>query len=143
MRRRSALAATAAAAASALVGRDLAALRRERSSLGERRVEVDGRAVYVRVAGSAEAPPVVLVHGFVISSAYMIPLAARLARTFRVYAPDLPGFGRSAKPPETLDVDELADALLGTLDAVGVACPAIVANSLGCQIATSLAARYP
>lgn len=142
MRPRRALAA-AAAAASALLGRDLAALRRERSTLGDVRVRVNGREVYVRVAGPADAPPVVLVHGFVISSAYMIPLATRLARTLRVYAPDLPGFGRSEKPPATLDVDGLADALRLTLDAAAIARPAIVANSLGCQVAAALAARHP
>lgn len=140
---RRALAAAASAAVGAYVGRSLGILRREREVLEERRVRVLGREVYVRVGGPPGAPPAVLVHGFVISSAYMIPLAARLARTCRVYAPDLPGFGRSEGPPEALDVDALADALLATLDALGLARPAIVANSMGCQVATSLAARHP
>jgi 2-hydroxy-6-oxonona-2,4-dienedioate hydrolase len=38
------------------------------------------------------------VHGLVVSSRYMVPLAEVLACWFDVYAPDLPGFGRSEKP---------------------------------------------
>jgi len=46
-----------------------------------------------------------------MSSRYMVPLALELARDSAVYAPDLPGFGRSSKPPKVLDMVELADAL--------------------------------
>jgi len=38
---------------------------------------------------------VVLVHGLGTSSLYIVPTAVRLAQDFRVYAPDLPGFGHS------------------------------------------------
>jgi 2-hydroxy-6-oxonona-2,4-dienedioate hydrolase len=48
----------------------------------------------------AERPPVVLVHGYGMSSRYMAPLAEALACDFQVYAPDLPGFGRSDGPSE-------------------------------------------
>ncbi|WP_292510847.1 alpha/beta fold hydrolase, partial [Methylobacterium sp.] len=51
--------------------------------------------------------PVILVHGLGMSSRYMIPLARHLAPHFRVYAPDLPGFGLSDKPHRALTVREL------------------------------------
>ncbi len=54
---------------------------------------------------------VVLVHGLVVSSRYMVPTAERLAPHCRVFAPDLPGFGGSEKPPRVLDVAGLSDAL--------------------------------
>jgi pimeloyl-ACP methyl ester carboxylesterase len=41
----------------------------------------------------------------------MEPVAGRLAARYRVLAPDLPGFGRSDKPPRALDVAGLAGAL--------------------------------
>lgn len=57
--------------------------------------------------------------------------------------PDLPGWGRSPRPPRALDVDELADALAQVLDAEDVRRTPVVANSFGCQVALALAAREP
>jgi pimeloyl-ACP methyl ester carboxylesterase len=85
----------------------------------------------------------VLVHGLVISSAYMVPTAVRLAGAFRVLAPDLPGFGHSYKPRRTLDVPEHADALLAWMDALALSEAVLVGNSLGCQVAVDLAVRHP
>jgi pimeloyl-ACP methyl ester carboxylesterase len=87
--------------------------------------------------------PVVLVHGLVISSRYMEPLAAILGRDFRVLAPDLPGFGESDKPRHILNVDELADALAAWLDASAIPRAAFIGNSFGCQVLAALALRHP
>src|SRR6185437_5548860 len=87
--------------------------------------------------------PVVLVHGLVISSRYMEPLAAILGRDFRVLAPDLPGFGESDKPRHVLDIDELADALALWLEANGISRAAFIGNSFGCQVLAALAVRHP
>ncbi len=43
-------------------------------------------------------PAVILVHGLVVSSRYMVPTLRQLAPHYRVYAPDLPGFGKSTNP---------------------------------------------
>ena len=106
---------------------------------------VRGLDVHARVATSPPpgAPPLVLVHGFGVSSRYMLPVARRLAADFAVVAPDLPGHGRSEAPPRALRVPELADALLAWMDAVGLERPALLGNSLGCQVLIDLAARRP
>ena len=80
-----------------------------------------------------------LVHGLVIPSRYMVPLAP----DFPVYAPDLPGFGESDKPRRVLAVPELAEALHAWMRAIGLPRAALVANSFGCQIVAELAARHP
>ena len=85
----------------------------------------------------------VLVHGLVVSSRYMIPTAKRLARHCRVFAPDLPGFGRSERPPRVLDVAGLSDALSAWMGEVGLERAALVGNSFGCQIIADLAVRHP
>ena len=91
----------------------------------------------------SQRPPVVLVHGLGVSSAYFVRLGAALAATHRVYAPDLPGFGDSQKPPRGLGLPELA-AVLGTwLGVMGLERPVLLGNSAGCQIITLLAAREP
>ncbi|MET0528240.1 MAG: alpha/beta hydrolase [Microvirga sp.] len=87
--------------------------------------------------------PVILVHGLGMSSRYMVPLARHLAPHVRVYAPDLPGFGLSDKPRQTLTVCELADALAAWTNAVGVERAGFVGNSLGCEVLVELALRHP
>ena len=57
------------------------------------RVEADGVQVFYRAAGEAEAPVVLLLHGFPASSFMFRDLIPRLATDYRVIAPDLPGFG--------------------------------------------------
>lgn len=99
-------------------------------------------------ASSAVAPhhgrlPVVLVHGLVISSRYMEPLAAALNPRLRVLAPDLPGFGESDKPRRAFSLGELADALGNWLESLGIESAMFVGNSFGCQVLAEFALRHP
>jgi pimeloyl-ACP methyl ester carboxylesterase len=105
---------------------------------------VGGLRVHARVGGlEHRGPPVVLVHGIGVSSAYFEPLALELAEDRRVVAPDLPGFGRSERPAGVPGIEELADALLAWLDAVRVPTATFVANSMGCQVVVDLLVRHP
>jgi 2-hydroxy-6-oxonona-2,4-dienedioate hydrolase len=115
-------------------------------TLVSRWTTIDGRRMHARVSTDPVPPeriPVVLVHGMVVSSLYMVPTAERLAPEFPTFAPDLPGFGNSDPPPHVLCVPELADALARWLKAVGLERVALVGNSLGCQIVADFAIRYP
>lgn len=111
-----------------------------------RRAKVCGRLLHYRASvgpPDEKASPVVLVHGLGVSSRYMIPAALRLAQHRQVYAPDLPGFGRSEKPARPLDLAELAEALAGWMEEVGIARAVLVGNSIGCQVIVDLALRRP
>lgn len=89
------------------------------------------------------APVVVLVHGMVMSSRYMIPTAERLAPLCRVYAPDLPGYGKSYKPWPVLLLPQLAQALAVWMDTIGISKAHFVGNSFGCQIIAEFALLRP
>lgn len=106
---------------------------------------VNGRRMHARVSGgqAAGGPPIVLVHGLVVSGRYMVPLLEELARSHAVYAPDLPGFGRSEGPAHAPDVAGLADALAAWMRAVGLRKAALVGNSMGCQVIVELTLRHP
>jgi pimeloyl-ACP methyl ester carboxylesterase len=107
-------------------------------------VTVGGLRMHARVAeGPAGARPVVLVHGQVVSSRFMVPLAVALSRWYTVYVPDLPGFGNSGSPPRHLDVRGLADWLAAWLRVCALGPVPLVGNSLGCQVIVDLAARCP
>src|SRR6202451_2362216 len=64
------------------------------------RVEADAVQVFYRSAGDANAPVVLLLHGFPSSSFMFRELIPRLANDYRVIAPDLPGFGFTEIPAE-------------------------------------------
>jgi len=109
---------------------------------------VDGLCVYARVehplaSAAPAACPVILVHGAFISSRYMVPVAARLGAHYTVYAPDLPGYGRSDRPARVPTVAGFSDVLAHWIDAVGIVRAAFMGNSFGCQIVADLAVRYP
>ncbi len=109
-------------------------------------VDVGGRRIHVRISTRPlppGAPTIVLVHGIGVSGRYLVPTALRLARTCRVYVPDLPGFGLSAKPNEILDVPALADALAAWMRVLELPRAALLGNSFGCQIIAELGARHP
>ncbi|HWM94407.1 MAG TPA: alpha/beta fold hydrolase [Thermoanaerobaculia bacterium] len=119
--------------------------REPEGALGDCWTRVDGLKIYTRVSCDPVPGrmPVVLVHGFGVSSRYMVPIGRRLAVEMPVYAPDLPGHGRSDDPERALDVPELAGFLRRWMDAAGLARAAFLANSMGCQIVAELAVRWP
>src|SRR5215210_8708098 len=82
---------------------------------------VAGTRMHVRVSVAAgDGPAVVLVHGLVVSARYMIPAMKQLALRHRVYAPDLPGFGKSGKPAHVPGVPGLSDALARWMRKLGL-----------------------
>ncbi|GAB2575872.1 alpha/beta fold hydrolase [Microlunatus antarcticus] len=93
--------------------------------------------------GGAPVLDVVLVHGLGVSNRYLVPSLRAFARDHRVFAPDLPGVGRSSKPSRDLSMVELADGLRDWMDVVGVGPAVLVGHSLGCQVVAQLAARHP
>jgi 2-hydroxy-6-oxonona-2,4-dienedioate hydrolase len=75
----------------------------------------EGRMVW-RVWGSG--PPLVLFHGGYGSWTHWIRNVLPLAREFTIAAPDLPGLGESATPPEPHTAEGLARIIIEGLDIV-------------------------
>jgi pimeloyl-ACP methyl ester carboxylesterase len=80
-----------------------------------RRVQADGLEVFYREAGAADAPVILLLHGFPASSFQYRELIPRLADRYRVIAPDLPGFGFTEVSAERKYVYSF-DSLAGTIE---------------------------
>src|SRR5579864_776182 len=59
---------------------------------------VNGNQIFYREAGQKTAPAILLLHGFPTSSHMFRNLIPALAGSYRVVAPDLPGFGFSDAP---------------------------------------------
>lgn len=118
-------------------------VRRARAAFAEVEAGTPLGPVRALRGGPPEGAPAVLLHGLGVSSAYMLPLALRLAGRRPVLVPDMPGFGASAKPRALPPIGAIADALDAWSRALGLGEVHVVANSFGCQVATAWAVRRP
>ena len=109
-----------------------------------RTVLVGEHELFVREAGPADGPPLVLVHGWSFDGEMafyrLIPL---LAERFRVIVPDHRNHGKSDWVRGHFEVSDLADDLAGVLDAVGSSQATVVGYSLGGLVAQELTRRHP
>jgi pimeloyl-ACP methyl ester carboxylesterase len=107
---------------------------------------VNDARLYCYTGGKAfdpAKPTVVMVHGVLNDHSVWILQSRYLAHHgWNVLAVDLPGHGRSTGAPATT-VEAAADALIGLLDAAGVARAAFVGHSFGSLVALEAAARAP
>ena len=102
-----------------------------------------GRAIFWRQQGSQQAPPLLLIHGFPTSSSDWRAIWPRLACGYRLIAPDLLGFGHSAKPwPHRYSIGEQADILEALLAHLRVDNWHVLAHDYGDTVAQELLARH-
>src|SRR5690242_17169279 len=116
------------------------------ATVHHRYITVRGRQLFYREAGAADAPAVVLLHGFPASSFMFRDLIPLLADRYHVIAPDHLGFGLSDAPPaDEFDYtfDALTDLTAGLLRTVGVDRFAMYVQDYGAPIGWRLALRDP
>lgn len=109
------------------------------------RFDVAGHRWAALEAGQgADKPLLLLVHGFTGSKENWLPLMRELARTHRVLAPDLPGWGASERHPDG-DYGPVAQAerLAQFLRALPEKPALVVGHSMGGQIVGLMSARHP
>src|SRR5260370_19792928 len=92
------------------------------TAINYRTAEVDGLKIFYREAGRADAPTLLLLHGFPSAGHMFRDLIALLAERFHLVAPDLPGFGQSDMPSRDdfrYTFDNLADAIDRFTEVIG------------------------
>ena len=107
---------------------------------------VDGIKLFYREAGPADAPAVVLLHGFPTSSHMFRNLIPLLADRYRVIAPDYPGYGQSDSPDRAgfaYTFDRFAELVDGLLEGIGVRRYAIYVMDYGAPVGWRLALKDP
>ncbi|MCL3883365.1 alpha/beta hydrolase [Marivita sp. GX14005] len=90
---------------------------------------------------SGQGVPFVLVHGYLGGSAQWQAEIAHFSDRFDVIAPDLPGFGEASSLRGCDRIGDMAAAILGTLDGLGVTEFILMGHSMGGMIAQEIAAR--
>ena len=86
-------------------------------------------------------PDVLLLHGLGGTRASLFETAAALSPSYRVHAPDLPGFGSSSKPRlGGYSARWFAEIMLGLMDQLGISRAHVVGNSMGGRVAIEIGA---
>ena len=112
------------------------------STIAYRTTDVDGLKIFYRQAGAADAPKLLLLHGFPSSSHMFRDLIPLLADRFHIVAPDLPGFGQS-DPPKANTFDSLAQTIDRFTEVVGFDRFAVYVFDYGAPTGFRLALRHP
>jgi pimeloyl-ACP methyl ester carboxylesterase len=111
-----------------------------------RHAVVDGIRIFYREAGRADAPALLLLHGFPTSSHMFRELIPLLADRYHIIAPDLPGFGFSDAPDVDgfkYTFDNLARVIGRFAEAVGLTRYAIYVFDYGAPVGFRLALAHP
>src|ERR1700726_131061 len=103
--------------------------------------DVNGVRLHYLVAGKGD--PVLLLHGYAQTGHMWLPLIPELAKTHTVIAPDLRGFGMSAKPESGYDKKAMAQDVHALVESLGFKKVAVVGHDIGLMVAYAYAAQYP
>ena len=116
-----------------------------KNGVESRNVTVAGIRMHYLAEGPAGGQPVVLVHGLGSRAEDWADLAPYLAQAgYRVYVPDLPGYGRSQKPPDfSYSIHDEAAIVASFLDALGLKQVDLGGWSMGGGIAQHVAFDHP
>ena len=103
---------------------------------------VDGMALFYNDEGQGE--PLLLIHGFPLSSELYKPQRAAFANRYRLITPDLRAMGRSDVPTNgNYSMDVYADDLVALLDHLGISMITVAGLSMGGYIVFALMRRHP
>jgi len=107
-------------------------------------ISINGLKVRYREEGLADAPTIVMIHGFTSSLESWDGLASELSGEFRIFRMDLPGHGLTGPDHKgRYSNEQTVEFLSGFLEVLDVERPVIVGNSLGGLTAWRYASSYP
>ena len=117
-----------------------------RQSISYHIVDIQGLKIFYREAGSANAPTVLLLHGFPSSSRMWESLLPLLADKYHLIAPDYPGFGHSSAPSPSgfeYTFDNLARVMIELTTRLGVTNYVLFMQDYGGPVGFRMALAHP
>lgn len=113
-------------------------------SIKNMKLDLDGLNVNCFTAGES-GPPIILLHGGGVDSAIISwgEVIGYLAKDFRVFAPDLPGYGDSDKPDAEYSIPFYVDFLEHLMNTLDLKQTSLVGLSLGGGISIGFTLQHP
>ena len=96
---------------------------------------------YMRTGGSK--PPLIMLHGLAANGACWNVLAHALEEEYDVIMPDARGHGRSSVPEHGYRYEDLANDVVGLIEALRLPSPILIGHSMGGMTAAVVAGRKP
>lgn len=106
-----------------------------------RLVGIDGGMIFYAV--TSEGPPVLLLHGFGGEIWMWERQVAALSKRYRLYIPDLLGYGYSDRPKIDYTPSFFIEMVKQFMDQLGVTSAGLIGNSMGAGIAWAFALTHP
>ncbi len=103
--------------------------------------EINGLKIAYQVAGEGDV--VLLLHGWGGEAASFQPVFEWLAHSHKVYALDLPGFGKSQFPPTAWNTSNYAQFVIAFLEKFRIPKAHFIGHSFGGRISIIVSAEYP
>lgn len=97
--------------------------------------------LHYEVIGSG--PPVILIHGWTQAWNTWRSTLETFQNRYRMYAPDLWGFGESTKHRESFEVSDYVELIPQFMEALGIIKVPIMGHSMGGTTALGVALKYP
>ncbi len=109
----------------------------------ETTVETCCGSTSVITAGDESNPPIVLLHGSSINATMWVKDISDLAKSYRVYAPDMPGEpGKSCETQQSFETTAYADWLYDVMNGLGIQKAVLAGASLGAWLGAMFAINY-
>jgi pimeloyl-ACP methyl ester carboxylesterase len=119
---------------------------RKEPSIHYKTTRINDLDIFYRDAGPQDAPAILLLHGFPTSSNMFRNLIPQLANSFRVIAPDYPGFGQSSMPDHkayAYTFENYADIVDKLAEQLGISKYSMYVMDYGAPVGYRLALRHP
>ncbi|HYE47987.1 MAG TPA: alpha/beta hydrolase [Azospirillaceae bacterium] len=97
----------------------------------------------VHYLAQGEGEPLVLVHGFASDATFMVPVLVSLSKHYRVYAPDLLGYGKTDRPADGYSIAAQSTLVTGFIETMGLKDVRLVGLSMGGWVSMHAAAERP
>lgn len=111
---------------------------------GWKQADLGGIRIAYQDLGPRDAPALVLIHGWSCDSTFWRMQVPAFSERYRLLVPDLPGFGRSAKPQEIhYSMAFFAKAVKAVVDDARAQKPALVGHSMGFAVVRQYLIDYP
>ncbi|MGA7671000.1 MAG: alpha/beta hydrolase [Nitrolancea sp.] len=113
------------------------------STFSDRKVATNGIELRVVMGTDEQKPPLLMLHGIYHRAESWLPVAERLAKSYRLIMPDLRGHYRSDWPETGYELPDYAADAAGLLDSLGIDQAFVLGHSLGAMIAMVLSGQHP